>query len=88
MGGPGRVLGGQVMGDAATGELTNVIAACIQGGMTAEDLAVFQVATHPALTASPLVYALNNVAEQALVGMAAARRAQQAAAVPEGTLPA
>ncbi len=84
----GRVLGGQVMGDAVTGEVTNVIAACIQGGMTAEDLAVFQIATHPALTASPLVYALNNVAEQALCGMAAARKAQQTQASPEGVLPA
>jgi len=65
----GRVLGGQVMGDHATGEIANVIAACIQGGMSAEDLSLFQLGTHPALTASPLVYALNNLAEMALVEM-------------------
>jgi len=37
--------------------------------MTAEDVAVLQIGTHPALTASPVVYPLVNVAEIAAARM-------------------
>lgn len=62
----GVILGGQVMGDAAAGEVINTISACVQGRMTAEDIAMFQVGTHPALTASPIAYHLVNAAEMAI----------------------
>jgi NADH oxidase (H2O2-forming) len=37
--------------------------------MTAYDLALFQMGTHPALTASPIVYQLVNAAELAIKAM-------------------
>lgn len=60
------LIGGQVRGSASVGEMINTIAACIQKRMTAEDIAMFQMGTHPALTASPIVYPLVNAAEVAL----------------------
>lgn len=66
------LLGGQVRGNSAAGELLNVIAACVQKRMTAEDIAMFQMGTHPALTASPIAYPLTNAAE---IALAAIRRA-------------
>jgi len=61
----GLILGGQVMGDTAAGEVINAISACIQRRMTAEDIAMFQTGTHPALTASPIAYQFVNAAEAA-----------------------
>lgn len=61
----GVLLGGQAVGDASTGEVTNLLSACIQKRMTAEELAMFQAGTHPALTASPIAYPLVNAAEEA-----------------------
>ena len=61
----GVILGGQVMGDKAAGEVINTISACVQRRMTAEDIAVFQTGTHPALTASPIAYQFVNAAEAA-----------------------
>lgn len=63
------LLGGQVRGNSAAGELLNVIAACVQKRMTAEDIAMFQMGTHPALTASPIAYPLTNAAEIALAAI-------------------
>ena len=63
--GTGVILGGQVVGGESAGEVINVISACIQRKMTAEDIAVFQMGTHPALTASPIAYQLVNAAEAA-----------------------
>jgi len=62
----GVILGGQVMGDKAAGEVINAISACIQRRMTAEDIAMFQTGTHPALTASPIAYQFVNAAEAAI----------------------
>ncbi|MCF7853534.1 MAG: FAD-dependent oxidoreductase [Candidatus Pacebacteria bacterium] len=62
----GVILGGQVMGDATAGEIINALSACIQSRMTAEDIAMFQTGTHPALTASPIAYPLVNAAEMAI----------------------
>ncbi len=65
----GVILGGQVRGDTATGEMINAVSACVQKRMTVEDIATFQIGTHPALTASPVVYPLVNAAEMAISKM-------------------
>jgi NADH oxidase (H2O2-forming) len=65
----GVILGGQVMGDATAGEIINAISACVQNRMTAEDIAMFQTGTHPALTASPIAYHMVNAAEMAIKQM-------------------
>jgi pyruvate/2-oxoglutarate dehydrogenase complex dihydrolipoamide dehydrogenase (E3) component len=65
----GVILGGQVMGDATAGEVINAISACVQNRMTAEDIAMFQIGTHPALTASPIAYHMVNAAEAAIAQM-------------------
>jgi len=62
----GELLGGGISGGKSTGEIANVISSCIQSRMTAYDLALFQMGTHPALTASPIVYQLVNAAELAI----------------------
>jgi len=67
----GVALGGQVMGDATAGEIINAISACVQSRMTAEEMATFQIGTHPALTASPIAYHVVNAAEMALAKMGA-----------------
>lgn len=65
----GVLLGGQLMGDKAAGELINAISACVQRRMTAEDIAMFQIGTHPALTASPIAYQFVNAAEGAIAAL-------------------
>ncbi len=60
------LIGGQVVGAKSGGELINAISACIHQRMTADDIATFQTGTHPALTASPIVYQLVNAAELAI----------------------
>jgi len=65
----GVILGGQVMGGPAVGEIINAISACVQNRMTAEDMAMFQAGTHPALTASPIAYHMVNAAEMAIKQM-------------------
>jgi NADPH-dependent 2,4-dienoyl-CoA reductase/sulfur reductase-like enzyme len=62
----GVLLGGQVMGGESTGEISNIISACIISRMTANDISMFQVGTHPALTSSPVAYPLINAAEMAI----------------------
>lgn len=69
----GVILGGQVMGDATAGEVINTVSACVQSRMTAEDIAMFQIGTHPALTASPISYHLVNAAELAIAQMSRPR---------------
>jgi len=44
-------------------KIINIVSACIQKRMLAEDIATFQMGTHPALTASPTAYPLVNAAE-------------------------
>jgi NADH oxidase (H2O2-forming) len=65
----GVILGGQVMGDATAGEIVNIISSFVQKHMTADDIAMFQMGTHPALTASPIAYHIVNAAEMAVVQM-------------------
>lgn len=65
----GRLLGGQVFGAESGGELINAISACIATKLTADAMALFQLGTHPALTASPIAYQLVNAAEEAVKGL-------------------
>ncbi len=65
----GELLGGQARGGPSVGELINTISACIQKKMTANDIAMFQLGTHPAVTASPIAYQLVNAAELAIRNM-------------------
>ncbi len=60
------LIGGQITGALSGGELINVISMCILHKMTADDMAIMQVSTHPALTASPIAYQLVNAAEAAI----------------------
>lgn len=64
-----KLIGGELSGGISTAEVANVIALAIQNEMTADEVATFQMGTHPALTASPIVYQIVNAAEQALVKM-------------------
>jgi NADPH-dependent 2,4-dienoyl-CoA reductase/sulfur reductase-like enzyme len=61
-----KLLGGEACGGVTAGEIANVMAQAIAAGMTANDIALSQIGTHPALTASPLVYQIVNAAEEAL----------------------
>ncbi|MFO7792083.1 MAG: FAD-dependent oxidoreductase [Candidatus Saliniplasma sp.] len=63
----GELLGGQVRGGPSTGEAVNTISACIQKKMTADDIATFQLGTHPAVTASPVAYQIVNASEKAFM---------------------
>ena len=62
----GLLLGGTTSGGSSIGELMNVIGACIQHSVTVYDMSLFQMGTHPALTASPIAYHLVNAAELAI----------------------
>jgi NADPH-dependent 2,4-dienoyl-CoA reductase/sulfur reductase-like enzyme len=63
------LIGGQACGGDAVGEMANLIATMIQAEMNADQIATFQVGTHPLLTASPVSYPLVNAAELALSRM-------------------
>ena len=63
----GKMIGGEACGGVTAGEIANVMAQTIAAGMTADEIAAAQVGTHPALTASPLVYQVVNAAEEAVV---------------------
>jgi len=65
----GLLLGGSASGGTSIGELMNLIGACIQHSVTAYDMALFQMGTHPALTASPIAYHMVNAAEMAVKAM-------------------
>lgn len=69
------LLGGQIMGAESGGEMINVISACIQRRMTADDIALFQAGTHPGLTASPISYQLVNATEAAITAWQRERQA-------------
>jgi len=64
--GTGIILGGQLIGAKSSGEMINLISACIHERMTAYSMATFQMGTHPALTASPVAYQISNAAEMAI----------------------
>jgi len=60
------LIGGQVAGGPTTAEVTNILAALIEKKATAEEVAIFQYGTHPALTCSPINYQIAEAAEDAL----------------------
>jgi hypothetical protein len=64
-----ELIGGQVSGGDSVGEFVNVVAAAIAAGAPADQVATFQMGTHPALTASPIAHPLVNAAELALKQM-------------------
>jgi len=61
------LLGGGMSGGKTTGEMVNVISGCILHRMTVDDIVMFQMGTHPALTSSPIVYPLVNAACQCVI---------------------
>jgi len=61
-----QIVGGHVCGGDSSAELANAIAVAIQAQQTAHDLSVMQYATHPLLTASPVMYQLMVAADNAL----------------------
>jgi len=63
------LIGGQACGGDTVGEIANLIATMIQAEMNADQIATFQMGTHPLLTASPVDYPLVNAAEVALSRM-------------------
>jgi len=63
----GIILGGAVSGGKSTGELVNVLSACILHRMTANDIVMFQMGTHPALTSSPIAYPIVNAAHKTVL---------------------
>lgn len=60
------LLGGQIAAPENEAELINLIALAIQQKMTAQELAVLQVATHPLITAPPTAYPIIKAAEMVL----------------------
>lgn len=63
----GVILGGEASGGICVGELINVVSACIQHRMTAYEVSLFQMGTHPMLCASPIAYQIVNAAEEAVM---------------------
>ncbi|MCG6928408.1 MAG: FAD-dependent oxidoreductase [Acidobacteria bacterium] len=59
----GVMIGGQVMGGASTGELTNLIGLAIENRMGVDSILTGQIGTHPLLTAPPTAYPLIKAAE-------------------------
>lgn len=59
----GMILGGEVIGGASTGELTNLIGFAIQNRMTLNSILTYQIGSHPLLTAPPTAYPLIKAAE-------------------------
>ena len=57
------VLGGEVVGEASVGELTNLIGLVIQNRMTINSILTAQIGTHPLLTGPPTAYPLIKAAE-------------------------
>ncbi len=58
------LIGGQVAGGASAGEVVNIISALIGGRRTVKDIMMFQAATHPANTPSPIAYPIIQAAEE------------------------
>ncbi len=65
----GILLGGGLSGGKSVGEMVNVISACILHKMTANDIVMFQMGTHPALTPSPIAYPLVNAACKCVISL-------------------
>jgi NADH oxidase (H2O2-forming) len=48
--GTGELIGGRARGGESVGKMINTVSACIQKRMTADEIATFQLGTHPAVT--------------------------------------
>jgi NADPH-dependent 2,4-dienoyl-CoA reductase/sulfur reductase-like enzyme len=70
----GVLIGGQLSGGPSVGELINVVGLGIQNKVTACELDMMQIATHPLLTPAPTVHPLVNAAHRALAEMRALER--------------
>ena len=62
----GKIIGGCACCTQTVGEVVNIIASAIVNEMTMEQMAIFPMATHPLLTASPLAYQITDAASNAL----------------------
>lgn len=62
----GVLLGGQISGGESVAEIINILSLAIQKGITATELNTFQVATHPLVSASPVMYPINAAAMNAI----------------------
>lgn len=62
-----KIIGAHVISGPQAADMVNICAIAIQHGLTADDLANAQYATHPLLTGSPLVYQVMWAAENAVV---------------------
>ncbi len=62
----GVILGGEAMGGASVGELTNLLGFAIENKMSVNSLFTAQIGTHPLLTAPPTAYPLIKAAEAVL----------------------
>lgn len=58
----GILLGGAISGGRPVGEMINVLSAAIMHRMTENDIYQYQLATHPALTSSPIAHPIINAA--------------------------
>lgn len=63
----GLLIGGQIYGGNAIGEMINIIGAMIQHKMRADEICSFQIGTHPMLTTSPIAYQIVNAAQIAIM---------------------
>ncbi|MHA1582684.1 MAG: pyridine nucleotide-disulfide oxidoreductase, partial [Candidatus Baldrarchaeia archaeon] len=55
----------QVIGGKSVGEIINIIGLAIQKGLTAAELCLMQIGTHPLLTSPPTAYPIIAAAEDA-----------------------
>lgn len=62
-----KIIGGHVISGVQAADMVNIFAVSIQQGLTADNIATSQYATHPLLTGSPLVYQVMWAAENALL---------------------
>jgi NADH oxidase (H2O2-forming) len=61
-----KLIGGQVYGSDKAGYVANCIGSLVQREMRADEIAIFQMGTHPKLTPSPIAHQIENAAEIAL----------------------
>lgn len=61
------LLGGEIMGPESAGEMLNILAMAIQQKVSLFDFNTWQIATHPLLTPSPVVYPLIAAAQNAML---------------------
>ena len=73
----GILLGGQLSGGAAVGELINMLVFAIEKKATVREMEMMQIATHPLLTSAPTVHPLINAASLALQKMRVAATPNQ-----------